>query len=57
MIESITKKKVLPLINPTKHREHYDKPAMVEQLTKLNDLEVFVYTYNGELVNIKSRWR
>jgi hypothetical protein len=57
MIESITKKKVLPLISPTKHREHYDKPAMVEQLTKLNDLEVFVYTYNGELVNIKSRWR
>jgi len=23
----------------------------------LNDLEVFVYTYKGELVNIKARWR
>jgi hypothetical protein len=31
--------------------------VMVEELVKLNDLEVFVYTYKGELVNIKSRWR
>jgi len=30
---------------------------MIEELTKLNDLEVFVYTYRGELINIKSRWR
>jgi len=22
-----------------------------------SDLEVFVYTYRGELINIKSRWR
>jgi len=30
---------------------------MIDQIAKLNDLEVFVYTYKGELVNIKSRWR
>jgi hypothetical protein len=30
---------------------------MIEEIVKLNDLEVFVYTYKGELVNIKSLWR
>ena len=48
----------LPPVLPTmEHREHYEKPVMAEELTKLNDLEVFVYTYKGELINIKSRWR
>ena len=46
-----------PLLPVTEHREHYEKPVMIEELAKLNDLEVFVYTYKGELVNIKSRWR
>ena len=46
-----------PVLPTTEHREHYEKPAMIEEITKLNDLEVFVYTYKGELVNIKSRWR
>jgi hypothetical protein len=46
-----------PLLPVTEHQEHYKKPVMVEELTKLNDLEVFVYTYKGELINIKSRWR
>ena len=49
--------RVPPLLPTTEHREHYEKPVMVEELVKLNDLEVFVYTYKGELVNIKSRWR
>ena len=46
-----------PVLPTTEHREHYEKPVMIEELTKLNDLEVFVYTYKGVLVNIKSRWR
>ena len=49
--------RVPPLLPTTEHREYYEKPAMIEQIAKLNDLEVFVYTYKGELVNIKSRWR
>ena len=49
--------RVPPLLPVAEHREHYEKPVMVEELVKLNDLEVFVYTYKGELVNIKSRWR
>jgi hypothetical protein len=49
--------RVPPLLPTTEHREHYEKPVMIEEIAKLNDLEVFVYTYKGELVNIKSRWR
>ena len=49
--------RVPPLLPTTEHQEYYEKPVMIEELTKLNDLEVFVYTYKGELVNIKSRWR
>jgi len=30
---------------------------MIEEIVKQNDLEIFVYTYKGELINIKSRWR
>ena len=49
--------RVPPLLPTTEHREYYEKPVMIEEITKLNDLEVFVYTYKGELINIKSRWR
>ena len=49
--------RVPPLLPVTEHREYYEKPVTIEEITKLNDLEVFVYTYKGELVNIKSRWR
>ena len=49
--------RVPPVLPTTEHRENYEKPAMIDQIAKLNDLEVFVYTYKGELVNIKSRWR
>ena len=49
--------RVPPLLPVTEHREHYEKPVMIEEFAKLNDLEVFVYTYRGELINIKSRWR
>jgi len=37
----------------TEHREYYEKPAMIEEIVKLNDLEVFVYNCRGEIVNIK----
>ena len=46
-----------PVLPTTEHREHYEKPVMIEEITKLNDLEVFVYTCKGELINIKSRWK
>ena len=46
-----------PLLPVTEHQEYYEKPAMIEEIVKQNDLEVFVYTYKGELINIKSRWR
>ena len=49
--------RVPPVLPTTEHQEHYEKPVMIEEITKLNDLEVFVYTCKGELVNIKSRWR
>ena len=49
--------RVPPVLPTTEHREHYEKPAMIEEIAKLSDMEVFVYTYKGELVNIKSRWR
>ena len=42
-----------PLLPTTEHREYYEKPAMIEQIAKLNDLEVFVYNCRGEIVNIK----
>ena len=44
-----------PLLPCDGHKEQYDK---LRQSFGLNtDLEVFVYTYKGELVNIKSLWR
>mgnify|MGYP000447947703 CR=1 FL=1 len=46
-----------PLLPSDGEKEQYEKPVTIEQIAKLNDLEVFVYTYKGELVNIKSRWR
>ena len=49
--------RVPPVLPTIEHREYYEKPVMIDEITKLNDLEVFVYTYKGELVNIKSRWR
>ena len=42
-----------PDLPPTEHREHYEKPVMIEEIVKLNDLEVFVYNCRGEIVNIK----
>ena len=45
--------RVPPLLPTTEHREHYEKPAMIEEIVKLNDLEVFVYNCRGEIVNIK----
>ena len=42
-----------PLLPTTEHREYYEKPAMIEEIVKLNDLEVFVYNCRGEIVNIK----
>ena len=42
-----------PLLPVTEHREHYEKPVMIEEIAKLNDLEVFVYNCRGEIVNIK----
>jgi hypothetical protein len=46
-----------PLLPSDGEKEQYEKPVTIEQIAKLNDLEVFVYTYKGELVNIKARWR
>ena len=46
-----------PVLPTTEHQEYYEKPVMIEEITKLNDLEVFVYTCKGELINIKSRWK
>ena len=46
-----------PLLPSDGEKEQYEKAVTVEQIAKLNDLEVFVYTYKGELVNIKSLWR
>ena len=44
-----------PLLPSDGYKEQYDK---LRQSFGLNtDLEVFVYTYKGELVNIKSLWR
>ena len=48
---------VPPVLPSRGHEEYYEKPTTIEQIAKLNDLEVFVYTYKGELVNIKARWR
>ena len=42
-----------PLLPTTEHREYYEKPVMIEEIVKLNDLEVFVYNCRGEIVNIK----
>ncbi len=44
-----------PLLPSDGHKEQYDKLRQSFGLS--NDLEVFVYTYKGELVNIKSLWR
>ena len=55
--QSSVRVRLPPLLPTTEHQEYYEKPVMIEEITKLNDLEVFVYTYKGELVNIKSRWR
>ena len=49
--------RVPPVLPTTEHREYYEKPATIEEIAKLNDLEVFVYTCKGDLINIKSRWR
>ena len=49
--------RVPPVLPSRGHEEYYEKPTTIEQIAKLNDLEVFVYTYKGELVNIKHRWR
>ena len=44
-----------PLLPCDGHKKQYDE---LRQSFGLNtDLEVFIYTYKGELVNIKSRWR
>ena len=42
-----------PVLPTTEHQEYYEKPAMIEEIAKLNDLEVFVYNCRGEIVNIK----
>ena len=42
-----------PVLPTTEHQEHYEKPVMIEDIVKLNDLEVFVYNCRGEIVNIK----
>ena len=47
------KEEAYKLSSPSDHREYYDKPVMIEELVKLNDLEVFVYNHRGEIVNIK----
>ena len=49
--------RVPPLLPSDGQKEQYEKQTTAEEIVKLNDLEVFVYTYKGELVNIKSRWR
>ena len=46
---------VPPLLPAKKHEDYYDKVRKTFDLS--SDLEVFVYTYRGELINIKSRWR
>ena len=46
-----------PLLPSDGQKGQYKKQTTAEEIAKLNDLEVFVYTYKGELVNIKSRWR
>ena len=49
--------RVPPVLPSMGHEQYYEESTTIEQIAKLNDLEVFVYTYKGELVNIKSRWR
>ena len=44
-----------PLLPCDGHKEQYDR--LRESFGLNTDLEVFVYTYRGELVNIKSLWR
>jgi hypothetical protein len=46
---------VPPLLPPKKHEDYYDEVRKTFDLS--GDLEVFIYTYKGELINIKSRWR
>jgi hypothetical protein len=49
--------RVPPVLPSRGHEEYYENTLRTGEIAKLNDLEVFVYTYKGELVNIKSRWR
>ena len=44
-----------PLLPSDGHEDYYDEVRKTFDLS--NDLEVFVYTYKGEIINIKSRWR
>ena len=44
-----------PLLPSDGHKEHYNK--LRESFELNTDFEVFVYTYKGELVNIKALWR
>ena len=46
---------VPPLLPSDGHKEQYDK--LRESFELNTDFEVFVYTYKGELVNIKALWR
>ena len=55
--QSSVRVRLPPLLPSDGQKEQHEKPVMIEEIAKLNDLEVFVYTYKGELVNIKSRWR
>ena len=44
-----------PLLPSDGDKEQYDE--LRESFGLNTDLEVFVYTYKGEIVNIKSLWR
>ena len=45
--------RVPPVLPSRGHEEYYEKPGSIEDIVKLNDLEVFVYNRCGEIVNIK----
>ena len=45
--------RVPPVLPSRGHEEYYEKPARIEEIVRLNDLEVFVYNCRGEILNIK----
>ncbi len=46
---------VPPVLPSRGHQQYYDE--LRKMLIPPNELEVFVYTHRGELINLKSRWR